>query len=199
MLPNTVDASPLLNLEKVIERGMGSFIEVGNALLTIRTNELYKETHRTWEEYCMGRWGWKRHYVNRIIGASRVANAMVPTGTIPISERSVRPLTALPKEKRVEVWKKAVDSAPNGEVTERHVREAIAEIETETKTEDPETKNLPIFKKPERGWALGSQAMLHASAAIRELSQIATWDPKRPEAFNRVMEWMKNQTEGGKE
>jgi hypothetical protein len=38
-------------LENVIERGLSTFVEVGNALLEIRDSKLYRETHPTFEAY----------------------------------------------------------------------------------------------------------------------------------------------------
>jgi hypothetical protein len=57
------------------------------------------------------RWGWKRTYANRMIGAAKVANALAPTGAIPQSEWITRPLTTLPKETQVEAWGRAIYTA----------------------------------------------------------------------------------------
>ena len=46
----------LSELEPLIERGMTSFVEVGNALLEISDRRLYRETHSTFAEYCGAKW-----------------------------------------------------------------------------------------------------------------------------------------------
>ena len=42
-------------LERIIERGLQTFYEVGTALLEIRDASLYRQTHPTFEAYCRQR------------------------------------------------------------------------------------------------------------------------------------------------
>jgi hypothetical protein len=46
----------LFDLEGVVERNLSSFLEAGQALLTIRDERLYR-AYGTWEEYCRRRFG----------------------------------------------------------------------------------------------------------------------------------------------
>lgn len=80
----------LPELEKVIERGQQTFIEVGRALMEIRDRRLYRETHATFEAYCRERWGWGHSHVNRQMDAARVAAAISPTGEVPANEYQAR-------------------------------------------------------------------------------------------------------------
>ena len=64
------DARTLDKLEEVIDRGLKTFYEVGEALLMIRDNRLYRVTYATFEEYCQERWQMTRQHVNRLIGAA---------------------------------------------------------------------------------------------------------------------------------
>ena len=50
------ESSALSQNEAVIERGIKTFYEVGLALADIRDRKLYRAAHRTFEEYCQGRW-----------------------------------------------------------------------------------------------------------------------------------------------
>lgn len=79
------------------------------ALMQIRDNRYYRETHGTFEQYCKERWGFERHYANRLIKASEIVDNLVPIGTIPTNEAQVRPLTRIkdPEERR-EVFQQAV-------------------------------------------------------------------------------------------
>ena len=94
------DRSPLVEaetirlaaLERVIERGKQTFIEVGEALAEIRTKRLYRETHATFEEYLRKRWGMGRSQAYRLIDASGVVAAMSPIGDKPASEAQARAL-----------------------------------------------------------------------------------------------------------
>ncbi len=45
-------------LELKVER---AFYEAGSGLRELRDRNLYRNTHKTWEEYCLDRFGFKRH------------------------------------------------------------------------------------------------------------------------------------------
>lgn len=90
------DRAELGRYERVIERGLMSFMEVGTALIAIRDGKLYRGTHGTFEDYCQQRWGISRSYAHRTIGAVEVVNNLLPIGNIlPATESQARPLTAL--------------------------------------------------------------------------------------------------------
>ena len=110
----------LPELERVIERGQQTFIEVGRALLEIRDRRLYRETHATFEAYCRERWGWGRSYANKTIRAAQTADALGTT--VPIqSERQARAmLNRLEPEEREQVRR--------GEATPRVVQKLAAPI-----------------------------------------------------------------------
>ena len=46
----------LAECEDVINRGLATFVEVGNALLRIRDERLYRAEFGTFEAYCRQRW-----------------------------------------------------------------------------------------------------------------------------------------------
>ena len=92
--------------------------------MQIRDDRLYRATHGTFEDYCRAKWGIDRRYANRLIGSIEVMNNLTPRGVIqPEFEKVLRPLTPLPPEKQREVWKEAVETAPDGKVTAKHVQE----------------------------------------------------------------------------
>ncbi len=98
----TVDRSRLAELETVIERGQQTFVEVGNALMKIRDQRLYRETYATFETYCRERWGWSRISAYRHIEAAEVVQ-MLPMGNTPVTERVARELIPLSMDERAEV------------------------------------------------------------------------------------------------
>ena len=111
----------LPELERVIERGQQTFIEVGRALLEIRDRRLYRETHATFEAYCRERWGWSRQRANQHIDAAHVVNALTTTVAKPESERQARAmLDRLDPEEREQVRR--------GEATPRVVQKLAAPI-----------------------------------------------------------------------
>jgi ParB family chromosome partitioning protein len=112
--------------EAVIQRGLNTFVEVGQALLTIRDDRLYRAEFGTFEEYCKGKWGWARNYANKLIASAEVVGnlgTMVPI--LPESERQARPLTALLPEQQIAVWQRAIETAPNGKITAAHVQGVV--------------------------------------------------------------------------
>ena len=125
---SVVEVQRLEALESVIDAGMQTFVHVGNALLEIRDNRLYRRTHRTFEEYCRERWEFSSSRARRLIDAAEVVENLksVPMGTLlPSVERQARPLTSLPPEQQPAVWQRAVETAPNGKITQAHVQAVV--------------------------------------------------------------------------
>ena len=66
-LPESMRYSRLAELEGVISSSLEQWLKCGFALLEINQNKLYTTTHKTFEEYCLERWGLRRtnawHYM----------------------------------------------------------------------------------------------------------------------------------------
>lgn len=125
-----VEAGRLSELEDCIERGLQTFVEVGTALAEIRDSRLYRDTHGTFEDYCRKRWGLTRSYAYEIMDASAVAKNVRNSGHELTAVSQARPLTPFnndPEFQR-EAWQRAVDTAPNGKITARHVEEVVQEM-----------------------------------------------------------------------
>jgi hypothetical protein len=182
LAPITKDESKrLIALESVIKAGLSNFIEVGNALLEIRDGKLYKSEYSTFDAYCVKRWGMQRHYANRLIGAAETAADLVPTGTIPQSERQTRPLTKLETpEQQQEAWSAAVE-ASGGQPTAKQVEAAVDEI---LEREEPEAapEKLPKYQP--------SNGLMYADNAISQLAKIQPNDTQRSRAKTRVLKWI---------
>jgi len=71
-----LEATRLTACEKVIERGIASFLETGEALLTIRDNRLYRSSFSTFEDYCKERWGMTSRRAGQLIDAYEVVEAL---------------------------------------------------------------------------------------------------------------------------
>lgn len=125
---NTADLSAC---ESVIERGLQSFIDVGQALLRIREGRLYKASHRSFDDYCRTRWGLSRAHADRQIEASAIAETLTPVGVIP-SERVAREIGKIDDSERETVWRAALKIEPDGptvktirEIHEQHLRDQL--------------------------------------------------------------------------
>ncbi len=122
----TITENQKLNaLENTIARGLKYYIEVGEALLTIREERLYRAQFNTFEDYCLTRWNMSKTHANRMIDASEVAENLTPIGVIPANEAQTRELAALPADEQRTAWQTALDTAPDGKVTAAHVREVV--------------------------------------------------------------------------
>jgi len=123
-----IDTRRLAALEDVIERGVQTFIEVGNALREIRDSRLYRAEYVTFDDYCRERWGMQRAHAYRQIEAAGVASALSPIGDTPLNEAQARELAPLLKKDEQEalaVWRE-LREAPGGEhVTAERVRRLV--------------------------------------------------------------------------
>ena len=84
------DAHQLETYEQVIERGLSTFVDVGNALTAIRENRLYRSTHSTFEAYCQERWGFNRTRAHHLIDAAEAANKMFTIVNTPKIVKRIR-------------------------------------------------------------------------------------------------------------
>lgn len=113
--------------EAVIERGLGTFVEVGNALITIRDGRLYRQGHDTFESYCQERWGLSRKRAYDLTGAAEVVGALSPMGDTPkpVNERQARELAPLKDEPE-----KMADAmrAAGPDPTARSIKDAVRDI-----------------------------------------------------------------------
>ncbi len=117
--------SELLQHEQVIEHGLRTFVDVGNALLAIRDKRLYRQDFGTFEEYCGERWGFSSTHAKRLVDSAIIAQNLEPFGAKYFSESHLRPLKNLQPEQQREVYQKAVETAPNGKVTAAHVEATV--------------------------------------------------------------------------
>lgn len=125
---SAVEHVRLMELERSIENGLRTFVDVGMALLEIRDSRLYRTTHGTFEDYCRERWGMSKPHATRLIVAAEVTANLVPMGTIPTTERQARPLTVLEPEQQREAWRVAVETAPDGRMTAAHVESTVCSL-----------------------------------------------------------------------
>lgn len=96
--------------DKLSLRDVNTFIEVGNALKTIRDKRLYRAGFKTFEDYCRTKWGMSKTHADRLITAFQVAETLTPIGVTPFEHEShIRALNTFPSEHH-ETIAKAADS-----------------------------------------------------------------------------------------
>jgi hypothetical protein len=152
-VPEQELATLLAQQEAVIERGLKSFIEVGEALAAIRDQRLYRATHHTFDAYLEDRWPdlGKRNYAHKLIKASRIATELgtaVPNAT-PSSEWQIRPLVALPTRADRLVawegdWERAASEGRSGP-TAADVERAVPDLEYPSSPADDPPARAPVI------------------------------------------------------
>lgn len=116
--------------ESRIERGLKTFVEVGQALAAIRENRLYRAEHSTFELYCRERWGFNRHRASQLIAAVDVVTNVTSAGlTAPANEGQARELAKVPEPERAEVWRETVERT-EGKPTAAAIRETASRTQT---------------------------------------------------------------------
>ncbi len=142
----TSERQELTQLETTVRNGLHTFYAVGTALTLIRNRKLYREEFRTFEEYCQVKFNIARPTAYRLMDAADTKDNLSPLGDVPLpeNEAQTRALAGLEPEQQRHVWTKAMETAPNGKVTAKHVQDVR---QVEIPVEDPEPPPAP---EPER-------------------------------------------------
>ena len=180
----------LERLESTISRNMKAFYEVGCALAEIRDKGYYKDVlgFATFEEYCKVKWSMARRTAYQFIDSSTVVENVrncAQIEAIPETESQARPLARLEPEQQRNVWEKVVEIAPEGKITASLVSKITKRMFPMAKKENK------IEVKPQ----FPSDAVLFAGIAISQLRRIHEDDPKKNEALDTVLEWIKKEKE----
>lgn len=175
------ESKRLTELEEVIERGIATFKEVGEALAEIRDSKLYRVEYKTFEDYCREEWQMARRTAYQFIDGSAVAENVRNCAQVePKNESQARPLTKLetPEQQR-EAWTAAVESS-GGKPTAKHVEAAVEEIK---QREEPQPERVTAAIHPCDG-------LQYAAMAIENLRKIHPRDTQREAAFEKVMNYI---------
>ncbi|MHC5824799.1 MAG: hypothetical protein ACYT04_55400 [Nostoc sp.] len=123
-----------LHLERRVER---AFFEAGKALAELRDRRLYRSTHKTFDEYCLDRFGYNRSRSYQLVDAAVVVDNLQKCPQIvdilPTAEGQVRPMTKLEPQEQQEVWLRAVELAGGKVPTGRIVKDVVQRIMEATK------------------------------------------------------------------
>jgi hypothetical protein len=132
----TAEKEVLANCERVVNAGLETFVEVGQALMTIRDRRLYREKYTTFEDYCVTRWRLSSSRARQLIKASQVvANVESVTGVTLENEAQARALAPHVQEIQTAVAQIAANTAPlddsgKPKMTADHLR-SVAKVLTE--------------------------------------------------------------------
>ena len=135
--------------EQVINAGMQTFIEVGEALAEIRDRKGYKHQYGTFEEYCRQRWGLTARHCRNLIGASKVATLAEQNGKL-ISQTAAQHIAVLDPEQQIEfISKHDADqmTARKVELAVKGYKKRLTEAEERTSEllqENTELQSRPV-------------------------------------------------------
>jgi hypothetical protein len=167
----TTEQRNLADLEGVIARGVTSFVEVGAALLKIRDEALFRQTHDTFEAYCRERWNMIPSRVSQVISAARVAGELK---NFNLNEEQARALKDVEPEMRADVVEEAVRTAParrddaRPKLTARHIRETARRVAAK-----PEPV-VEVVVVDDNGEPIPDAIQGEYAEAQRELASLAT-------------------------
>lgn len=175
----------LAELEKTVEKGCATFLEVGLALMEIRDNKLYRQSHDTFETYCVQRWQFSRQHAYRLISAAQVSieiESLSPMGDkmerggpaepaeqFP-NERTIRTLAAMPATER-----RAVYDAANaiGGITVARLQElaakALAGRTPEQQLEQIKSEEATVQEATAAQQRVEDEKRARANAEIRQI------------------------------
>jgi hypothetical protein len=130
--PSTVEKQQRLSeLEGKIQ---SAFYEAGLAFREIRDKHLYRvQGYTKFKTYVKEKWGKSNNHAYDLISTAKIisedllpiSNEKVP---LPTAESQVRPLKNIEPIRRQQVWLKACETAPNGKITEEHVKKVKNEL-----------------------------------------------------------------------
>jgi hypothetical protein len=134
------ESARLTELEKIIQAGQQSFIDVGMALAEIRAAKLYRMAYNTFEDYCREAWGWSSRYVRYVVTSAETVKQMQETGTIVpvLTEGAARQLSAVPAVNRP-----AVLAAAGEQPTARSIKCAAGSAKARSAATPPAADSSP--------------------------------------------------------
>jgi hypothetical protein len=153
----TTTAGELHRLEGRIERGLiklnqirRAFVAVGTALRRIRGKRLYRQTHRSWEQYVRRRWHMCRNNADKLIAAAAVVGFLGPAAAR-LSAHAARKL--IPFNARPDLQRKIVERARQSAARGEPTADAVARAAREVLEELGESPGRPPLPGPTAGEA----------------------------------------------
>ena len=172
------ESGRLVELEKMIERGLQTFLEVGAALAEIRDAKLYRIEYSTFEAYCRDKWKISDRRARQLIDSVAIVESIGKSGTqVPVSEAQARPLAKLEPEQRSTAFARARELAKGKEPTRDQVIQAVSEA-----LEKPETQFVQVYvSEPEPETPKVFQ--VHVSQSEPQTPQVFHVSPKSCEEY----------------
>jgi hypothetical protein len=160
----------LLKLETTIGKGMESAVEVWVALEEIRDSRLYRQKHKSFDDYCQNRWKMSRRYADMLIKSAYVVKGLPKkVRSMLLNPRQVDALEKVAEGNRELVVENASKS---GKITAKAITESAAEIDQPHIVAGPvivlDTLGIRVTNKALPYWERGDEIR----AIMKQLSEI---------------------------
>jgi hypothetical protein len=152
----TGEVISLASCETTIERGLKTFVDVGEALMAIRDGKLYLEAYDSFEDYCQKRWDLKRQRAYQLMAAADTATVMsqicdTPAPSVESHAQALTPLRDKP-DAMAAAWIE-VQEATGGRPTAADVTAAVDRQlhPTEEQADEPDEQAEPPARSSKAG------------------------------------------------
>jgi len=184
-----ITAHPLMTRKEArecIDKINANMNNIRSLVLNLYEGEGWKALgYKSWRECVMVEFKTGQSHIYRMLDAAKTERNISPMGeNQEIPERHLRPLSKLPPAQQKEAWDRAVQTAPQGKVTAKHV-ENVVQLHTNPK-HDPSRPEFFDISLP----------MKYAEMAISQLERITPNDPDWREALEYVAAWITKSLEG---
>lgn len=140
---------------KIVKDGLKTSLAVAAALMQLRDDELFLETHDTFEEFCQETFGITRSYAYRLIGAAEVKDSLPKRlGDKITNERQARALAQVPEQQRADVIREAAKDGPLTEATIRNAAESVSPMGDTKEPIKPGKPEKPIIDLDKTGYPI---------------------------------------------
>ncbi len=151
----------LAELEVIVRKDLKAFLRVGSALAEISNSRLYRSEFLSFEEYMASKWDLSRprgyqlidaHIVNdqlsTIVDSQPLLFAEGAKIVLPVNEAQIRPLVKYKDdpEKLAQIWAQAIETAPQGTITAKHVQQTLFDVVGKTTKDNTGTRRSAINK-----------------------------------------------------
>jgi PAS domain-containing protein len=188
---NAAEQAELAQLETVIERGMNTFVDVGNALAAINDQKLYRADHETFEAYCRQRWNVSRPRAYELMAAAEAVSGIPDTLPKPGNAGQAVALARIPEARRTEVWEETV-ARTGGNPTAAAVQQTYAAradevVEAEIVAE-PEAPRAPKRRPLPEAFADAGRDLNRAAEKLTRLTEDDRFGRNRDATHHQVPE-----------
>lgn len=150
---NAVNEPTLPELESIVDAGLESIGNVGQALFAIKDRELFKPQYATFGEYTEARWKMSGDYAERLIRAGIVVLKIKAAGLAePTHTSHARALATVPDEAVTKVWQESLDAV--GGNPEAITAEVVAGKAAKHRKRKARRKAPAAIRLKGKGWSI---------------------------------------------